>query len=339
MKVLVVSELDDFSTSNVVGWLVKFGCFVIRLNVEDIFFVKEIYITENGEEILFTINSIEGKVFKLSEFDAVWYRRGGVNFSLENLNVKFDKSNNFNKNIYNHLIHEEYQSLKEFVINAIAKKDVFNSFGIRGYNKLIALQTAKSVGLKVPDTIISCEKKSLLNFYRIKNGNCITKGIQDILTFKDDGSAYFFSTSLVSKIDLEEMNEVFFYSLLQENIEKRYEIRVFYLNGKCYSMAIFSQSNENTKIDFRNYDWEKPNRNVPYKLPKRIEYKIKKFMDKIGLRTGSIDLIVTPDFEFVFLEVNPVGQYGMVSVPCNYNLDLLIAQEIVNYKKQSHDSL
>ena len=95
-------------------------------------------------------------------------------------------------------------------------------------------------------------------------------------------------------------------------------------------MAIFSQEDKQTVIDFRNYNDQIPNRYVPYKLPHNIEDKIDKFMHKMNLDTGSIDMIVTPDLKYIFLEVNPVGQYDMVSVPCNYYLHKKIAQTISN---------
>jgi len=45
---------------------------------------------------------------------------------------------------------------------------------------------------------------------------------------------------------------------------------------------------------------------------------------------GSIDMIVSADNEYIFLEVNPKGQYGMVSHPCGYNLDYEIAKELTS---------
>lgn len=85
-------------------------------------------------------------------------------------------------------------------------------------------------------------------------------------------------------------------------------------------MAIFSQENEKTKIDFRNYDFKNPNRVSRYQLPLSIEKKLSKLMKKIGLNTGSIDLIKAIDNYYYFLEVNPSGQFGMTSFPCNYYL-------------------
>lgn len=83
-------------------------------------------------------------------------------------------------------------------------------------------------------------------------------------------------------------------------IDKKYEIRTFYLKGKFYSMAIFSQNDSKTVVDFRNYNIEKPNRTVPYNLPKSITHKISQLMRNLEMNCGSIDLIYGKDDEFYF---------------------------------------
>lgn len=96
-------------------------------------------------------------------------------------------------------------------------------------------------------------------------------------------------------------------------------------------MAIFSQNDNKTSVDFRNYNLKKPNRVVPYKLPSYIENKLLKFAKSADLDTGSFDLIVTKkEKEYVFLEVNPYGQFGWLSKNCNYYLEKLIAEYFEN---------
>ena len=90
-------------------------------------------------------------------------------------------------------------------------------------------------------------------------------------------------------------------------------------------MAIFSQNDKQTEVDFRRYNKSKPNRNVPYQLPKSIELLLDILMKKINLDNGSIDIIVDNNGKYYFLEINPVGQFGMVSIPCNYYLEKKIA--------------
>jgi len=117
----------------------------------------------------------------------------------------------------------------------------------------------------------------------------------------------------------------FFPSYIQEYIEKKYELRIFFIETEFWAMAIFSQNDDQTKTDFRNYNHSKPNRNIPYVLPKELEEKLIRLSKKTGVNCGSIDMIVTKNDEYIFLEINPIGQFGMVSNPCNYYLHERIA--------------
>jgi glutathione synthase/RimK-type ligase-like ATP-grasp enzyme len=92
-------------------------------------------------------------------------------------------------------------------------------------------------------------------------------------------------------------------------------------------MAIFSQMDSKSRLDFRDVDvnGSHPNRMVPFTLPKNIRLKIDRLMKKLKLESGSIDMIVSPDNEYFFLEVNPVGQFNFISELCNYYIEKDIA--------------
>jgi len=47
------------------------------------------------------------------------------------------------------------------------------------------------------------------------------------------------------------------------------------------------------------------------------------------MRSGSIDMILTPEDEYVFLEVNPVGQFQWVAEHCNYPINQKIAEYLI----------
>ena len=98
-------------------------------------------------------------------------------------------------------------------------------------------------------------------------------------------------------------------------------------------MAIFSQYNRDTATDFRVINWEKPIRFVPYILPKNIEKKIVKLVSSIGLNCCSIDLMKSKD-DYYFLEINSVGEFGMISFPCNYDIHYYIYKTL---KEMSED--
>ena len=87
-------------------------------------------------------------------------------------------------------------------------------------------------------------------------------------------------------------------SFCQAYIEKKIELRIFFLGNQFFSAAIFSQSNPKTKIDFRNYDDENPNRIIPFNLPKDVSKKLLKMINSLKLTSGSIDMIYTKKNQF-----------------------------------------
>lgn len=95
-------------------------------------------------------------------------------------------------------------------------------------------------------------------------------------------------------------------------------------------MAIFSQNNPKTEIDFRHYDHTVPNRTVPFKLSDNIENSLRCLMKSINNNSASIDFLYGKDKNIYFLEVNPIGQFGMTSYPCNYYLEREIAYQLIN---------
>jgi len=47
----------------------------------------------------------------------------------------------------------------------------------------------------------------------------------------------------------------------------------------------------------------------PEDLPRAVEEKLLAMMDRLELNYGAADLILTPDGDYVFLEINPCGEF------------------------------
>lgn len=325
--VLIVGDDFDYSTNSVIDWLSTFKVKSVRLSETNVIIGVNLSMTESGSSIV--LKTHQGSI-NFDDIISFWFRRGRIKSNFIDVECEI-KTDNIYKGTRDHLFFEENKTLIEYVVFELSKLTKIGNYYQPNANKLISLQVASSLNIKTPNTFISNEKDVLKNLFN-HNKSMITKGIQDVLSFAVDEKSYAYCTNIVHKEDIQEMSNHFFPSLLQPNIPKLYELRIFYLLGEFYSMAIFSQNDDKTKVDFRNYNCEKPNRTVPYLLPKDIEQKLDLFMRNMNLDTGSIDMIVTPEFEYVFLEVNPVGQYGMTSYPCNYYLDEIIAKHLANEK-------
>jgi ATP-GRASP peptide maturase of grasp-with-spasm system len=190
------------------------------------------------------------------------------------------------------------------------------------------LLKARDFGIDIPDTYILSKKEKLLNF--LERQPLITKPCHEVNTPFYHHIPFQNYTSSITNTLINNLEPEFFPTLVQESIDKLFEIRSFYLKGNFYSMAIFSQFSAKTQLDFRNYDFKKPNRTVPFKIPFKLEKKLKKLFTTLDINSGSFDMIFTKDKKYKFLEINPVGQFGMTSLPCNYYLEEIIMQKLIN---------
>jgi len=323
-SILIISEAGgDLTTENVYDWLLKLNCSVVRLNGDSF---------ENGNADIFyepfDSNSIEinGEVVSL-HYDSIWFRRWSnqhplkvpvnknsftLNFSLAQSIEKFTSTEN--------------RAFAAFFLSRLSAKKIVSSIHQVGTNKLYNLSLAKKNGFNVPSYIVTTEKAELLRFTKKCKDGVITKAMDRSFYCHGEKSSLVLFTSLVTESVLKQTNSHFPLSFFQEYIVKDFEIRSFIFYGSIYSMAIFSQRDDRTKIDFRHYNFKEPNRMVPFKLPLNIESKILTFMSDLRLDTGSIDLIRTIDGDYVFLEINPVGQFSVVSETCNYDLEKKIAE-------------
>ncbi len=323
--ILINSIHRDVTTDNVVKWLLKYKKSFLRLN--DLVNIINISYSDSNDRENLILTFENGLKLDLNTVSAYWYRRGDYNIRPPNiLQSEEDKA----------LIYHEKYLLEEYIavfnyFLYFLKNDIFSIGDLKSctyVNKTRILNLAKKLGLNTPESIITSHKKDVIAFLE-RHRQIITKPIHNPFLLDDDDFCYPTYTELIEEVFLKEAPSIFQPTLFQQYIEKKFEIRTFYLNGTFYSMAIFSQNDQQTKVDFRMYNDEKPNRNVPFKLPVSLEEKLTLLMQKLEFESGSIDLIYTSTNEFYFLEVNPIGQFGMVSYPCNYNLEREIALTLI----------
>jgi ATP-GRASP peptide maturase of grasp-with-spasm system len=314
-RVVIFADNTDCSVIDTARWLKHYKVpFVIVNDFNKIIELKielpkqcaTIVLTQLNNEIIFDKNTI------------VWYRNGSNFFSYELFKTK-------NRNI-SFGLDEEIRKFKNAFFSLIEKNVhcVIGSYLNADINKIEVLEKARLIGFNLPKTEILLNTQSNL----ITNCSVITKSISEIVLYYQKGYTYTNKTRLLEKM---ESNFFSFPTLIQENINKLFEVRVFYFFGTLYSMAIFSQKDQTTSIDYRNYNYGNINRCVPIEVNIDIKRKVKALMKIMGLNTASIDFIVGLNFKYYFLEVNPNGQYGFLSSVCNFKIEKIIANRIKNF--------
>lgn len=296
--ILILSNNQETTTNEVIKWLQEMNKKFIRVHENEVFEIKV-----NEKRIYL---QSQRNTFYIDEITSIWYRIGGLRFSRLHYN---------NPSINSHM-DETQHWLEDYVIKMLESKKHINKQSNNHINKLLVLEQAKKAGLNVPEYYLA------ENTDQVIVDQTITKSIAENIILKSiDGLS---ESILYTAVVQGKERKNFFITFFQEKIEKDFEVRAFYLNGKIWSTAIFSQNDKKTEIDLRKYNLEKPNRNIRYNLPKEIEEKTHVLMQTLDLNCGSIDFIKSGK-NFYFLEVNPVGQFLGLSSICNYSLEKEIA--------------
>lgn len=320
-QILILSQSHlEGTTDQVCQWMNHLQIPYLRLNGEDFFHFENL-----------------GDLPEDNEIGVVWYRR-----KINSFPVKYSlKQTDFNTQYtLKRFLIDEFNGLHSLLFYTIDRQKWLNDpITEDNLNKLHVLAIARKCGINAPFTEVVTTKAAIIQLLDSYPA-LIVKPVSECIFLEDtDGGQYKMLTKTINKDNLRQVPDKFFPSLVQEKVIKKFEIRTFYLNGDCHSMAIFSQNNRKTKEDFRNYDNQRPNRTVPYKLPADLEGKLDQLMKSLHFRTGSIDLMVDMQGNYHFLEINPEGQFGMVSYPCNYYLEkklALLLNKSISHEKEIH---
>ncbi|TSE09736.1 grasp-with-spasm system ATP-grasp peptide maturase [Aquimarina algiphila] len=334
---LIFSEHLDFSVNRVIDWLSyynqQYDKYIGHSTVDDHFAFNDKMITMSfggtDKKESFIVKNDNQEI----DFDSIWFRRPSSDISPFLLD--FEHKATYPKDFLEYTIQKRIKVFWDFLGYKLKEKLHQGSFNTTGLNKPIVLQEAQNLGLTIPKTLLTNDKEELKKFFEQCNKKIITKSIDGLIPqHKEkitDNNKHLLAYQLTTLIDnIENTPATFAPSLFQECIDKEYEIRTIFLNGTLYSACIFSQLNEQTKIDMRNRDANHPTRYIPYQLDNKIETSIIKLMNTLNLDYGAIDIIKGLDGHYYFLEINPVGQYGDVSLQCNYYLNKKIAEHLIN---------
>lgn len=293
--ILIISDEQDQSTDDVIDWLRYYRKEYIRVNYED--FISNIYVDCNNIKLIYKEKEVD-----INSIDSFWQRKGFFNY------LKMLDFRNVRKDIKNHILNE-WKTIDKYIYYKLSKKKGIYNLN-ENINKLIVLNVAQKVGLRIPKFIITDKKCQIFE-------NCVIKSISEPFDLMRNEYIYSSYTEVIESVKYEN----FFATLFQEKITALYELRSIFILNKCWTMAIFNPSKD---VDYRkNYS---NLRYTPYNLPQKIQNKIFKLMKILKLKYGAVDLIVDQNSNYYFLEINPFGQFGMVSEPCNYQIEKYIAE-------------
>jgi glutathione synthase/RimK-type ligase-like ATP-grasp enzyme len=269
--------------------------FRLNLDVDSLRYTKVLF---NGNEWIITTQNAE---INSRDIKCVWARRPFVELTLEE---QSDQSNDFKiwRNEWNKTLLGFYLDLNDAKwLNPLRK-------AYKAENKYLQMKLAKDIGFRIPDTLVSNNKDSLMDFCSKHNNNVVLKLMSQEFYETKDG----FKGLYVNKInydDLKDFNDNCENPIvLQQYIDKSFEVRYTVIGKEHLVCKIDSQKSKVANIDWRRYDIA----NTPHfkiEPPESIRRMVNLFMKELQLEYGALDFIVSENNEWYFLEINSMGQW------------------------------
>lgn len=301
--ILIITHREDYTSDFVINKLNQRNIRYKRFNCEDI--VNNNYKIDNNFKLEF-----DGE----TNFGSVWFRRTKLpNIDNQNLEERFYLLN-------------EYESLLKNLFCTIDAKWLSNPFSIyQAENKLFQLKVATSLGFKIPNTLVTNSKEDLKKFYFGNSKGIIIKPLSQSRIYNDNETEFIFTNVLKEK-HIEELDK---YDLtpciFQEEIEKSIELRVTVVGENIFTAGINSQIFEATKTDWRKEKLEF----YIEEIPNEIKEKCLSLVKKLNLKFGAIDLIKDKKGNYIFLEINPNGQWAWIESETGLKISDSIINELL----------
>ena len=249
----------------------------------------------NGEREDLQFSLPSGRRIRLCSIGAVWYRRispYGFHEELRDPTARL-----FAWSEANEALLGVWYSLGAWWMNPPLADEV-------SQRKIRQLQVARQVGLTIPDTVVTNEPDVAQMFVQQHGiGRVVRKAFRNIAEAPR-------ATHLLRAEDLSLLDSVCYTPVIfQEYVPAAMDLRVTVVEDEVFAASV--TSDKQYAADYR--PGLASATVVPYDLPVDVLGKLHALMTAFGLNYGAIDLRLTPDGDYVFLEINPAGEYLFIS--------------------------
>ena len=315
--ILILSTQADLHSKAVIGELHARNKTAILLDLSE--FPQKFHCSwhyKNGNRPSYRLTGPDGTVIDLSQCKVIWWRRPQP-FELhpEIANTSY---RNFSYTEIYEAFSGMWHSLDAFWINKPSHDDL-------AHRKVLQLKVAQEVGLPIPRTLITSDPNEAQRFYDQQ---------------KDNGTIYkafsateqqWRETRLLKHEELEVLDNVKFAPVIfQEYVPATYDLRITVVGNQIFAAAIHSQQTSYTvdmRMDIGNAKMSAVD------LPNATKQLLHDFMGRMGLVYGAIDMRLTPRGEYVFLEINPAGQWLFIEEKTKQPITANMAELMANADK------
>ena len=313
--ILVVSTPTDEHALAVLAELSKLGAQAQILDLSEFPQQFGLALRYHQGERDFSFGCKEGGL-DLENCGAVWWRRPQVpQISSE---ITRPSHRDFAMNECQEALAGLWHALDAFWVNDPARDQI-------AHRKIYQLRIAQDVELEVPETLVTSCSRAAREFIQTHN--------EEQVIYKSFSATEqeWRETRLLKKEEADLLGNVRFAPVIfQDYVEAVCDLRVTLVGDEVFAVAIHSQETS-YKVDFR---MDIGNARIETtSLPESVEERLRALMHRMGLVYGAIDMRLTPDGRYVFLEVNPAGQWLFVERPSGQPIASALARLLYQHDR------
>lgn len=300
MTILLITNRLDYTADFVVLELRRRTLDYIRLNTEDI--PSQVKVCWSLEAQADSYLDVAGRRVILGSISSIWYRRP----------VAPVPSAEITDTVARSFVVEESRTAFAGIWRTIDCLWVSHPDSLYAASfKIVQLNLAKRLGFTLPQTLITNIPNEACSFLSTLEADAVYKPISMSRLEYPNGNKLIF-TSRLNPDHVESLDRVRYApSQFQRMIKKEADIRVTVIGDKVFAVAIDSQSFPESQVDWRRGNTLNLSHRVIH-LPVEIESRCLRLVSTLGLKFGAIDLILTPESEYYFLEINGNGQWAWI---------------------------
>lgn len=317
--ILILSNKWDVTVDFVIKELQNQEYPYLRLNTEDL---PDLSVTTEIPDFSVTVEK-QGQQYDLTEdVGAVWYRRPGKPFEFTNEEDQPDQGTL-------DYIREQWaawlQSLQTIPrVTWVNPPDANH----RMESKIHQLRLAHESGFTIPETLVTNTGSEAVRLFEKYTDSMIAKALSSPLITDNDQDEFVFSVLLDEPPSKDDESLNLCPTIFQEPQLPKKDYRVTVVGDKVFAVRIEGKEEVSIPVDWRTK--QEGARFVQVDLPNRIEDLCRRYVSEAGLYFGAIDLVEVGG-EYVFLEINPNGEWGWLQKPWDVPIAENLTELLIQY--------
>ena len=301
---LVVTNKSDLACDYLILRVKERGIPFVRLNTEDYGQAFQVSMSLTGECASYEIEFLDGRSVAENDIQAVYFRQPVS----PDVSVDLPESDRvFARREANELLRSLWRLIDRGKWLNHPQKLWLAS------NKVEQLTVAQRLGFKIPATCVSASEPTVRRFIETCEGSVICKAVKH--GFLRQGRTVQVATT--QRVGPEFLDTFRDYApvpmIFQQEVTKTFDVRVTVVGDNVFATAIHSQEHPETVVDWRVWDvLDFDLRHEAIRLPSCLDELCRRITRHYDLKYAAIDLIKADRGDYVFLELNPNGQWAWI---------------------------